>query len=117
MADNVYCIASKNNTYDWKSSNWYVTPITASSDLRFAFWQKAADIDLSVEPGDGVYTVTLVNKSPVVAYMNILKAVDGDGNLVIPAFWSDNFFPLLPGETKSVTCRTDVPDVRFRLNI
>ena len=117
VADNFYCIASKNNTYDWKSSNWYVTPITASSDLRFAFWQKAADIDLSVEPGDGVYTVTLVNKSPVVAYMNILKAVDGDGNLVIPAFWSDNFFPLLPGETKSVTCRTDVPDVRFRLNI
>ena len=116
VADNFYCIGSRNNTYDWKKSNWYVTPITASSDLRFAFWQKAADVDLSVEPGDGIYTVTLVNKSPVIAYMNILKAVDGDGNLVVPAFWSDNFFPLLPGETRSVTCRTDAPDVRFRLN-
>ena len=116
VADNFYCIASKNNTYDWKKTNWFITPITASSDLRFAFWQKAADVDLTVEPGEGAYTVTLVNKSPVVAYMNILKAVDGDGNLVVPAYWSDNFFPLLPGETKSVTCRTNAPGVQFRLN-
>ena len=116
VADNFYCIASKNNTYDWKKTNWYITPITASSDLRFAFSQKPAEVEMSVAAQDGGYAVTLVNKSPVVAYMNILKAVDADGRLIVPAFWTDNFFPLLPGETKTVTCRTDRAEANFRLN-
>ena len=51
--------------------------------------------------GDG--QVTLVNKSGVISYMNILKAKDAAGNLVVPFTWSDNFFPILPGETKVVT--------------
>ena len=61
--------------------------------------------------------VTLVNKSNVISYMNILKAKDADGNLVVPAYWSDNFVPLLPGEKKTVTCKTpDAGDVHFELD-
>jgi exo-1,4-beta-D-glucosaminidase len=37
--------------------------------------------------------------------MNILKAKNAEGELVVPAYWSDNFFPLLPGQTKTVTCK------------
>ena len=48
--------------------------------------------------------------------MNILKAKDADGNLIVPALWSDNFFPLLPGQTKTVTCKTDAADVKFELS-
>lgn len=54
-----------------------------------------------------VYEVTLENKSDRISFMNVLKAKDEKGNLVVPAFWSDNFFSLLPGQTKTVTCRTD----------
>ncbi|MBQ5530360.1 MAG: hypothetical protein IIT99_07880, partial [Bacteroidales bacterium] len=32
---------------------------------------------------------------------------DAAGNLIVPAYWSDNFFSLLPHETKEVTCRTE----------
>ena len=116
VADNFYCLAAKNNTYDWKQTNWFITPITSFSDLRFAFAQKPAEVEMTVTPQDGAYAVTLVNKSQVVAYMNILKAVDEKGNLVVPAYWSDNFFALVPGETKTVICRTNKAEASFRLN-
>ena len=112
VADNFYVIPAKDNQYDWKKANWYITPVTAYADLGFAFKQAPADVEMTVEGNK----VTLVNKSAVIAYMNILKAKDAAGNLVVPACWSDNFFPLLPGETKTVTCRTEAENVHFELD-
>ena len=71
---------------------------------------------MSVEGGEGLWTVTLSNKSSVISYMNILKALDAAGELVAPAFWSDNFFPLLPGQTKTVSCCAQVQDIHFILD-
>ena len=48
--------------------------------------------------------------------MNILKAKDAEGNLVVPAYWSDNFFPLLPGQTKVVTCKVDKVGLAIELD-
>jgi exo-1,4-beta-D-glucosaminidase len=48
--------------------------------------------------------------------MNILKAKDAEGNLVVPAYWSDNFFALLPGQTKTITCKADVEGVKVELD-
>ena len=115
VSDNFYCIPADGTDYNWRRSNWYLTPITRQPDLRFAFAREPADVELSVHPGAGEYAVTLTNRSQVISYMNVLKAKDADGRLVVPAFWSDNFFPLLPGQTKTVTCRTDAEDVRFEL--
>ena len=116
VADNFYCLPAKDSEYDWSRTNWYLTPITRHADLRFAFAQAPAEVEMSVEKQDGGYAVTLVNKSQVIAYMNILKALDGEGQLVIPAYWSDNFFPLLPGQTKTVSCRTEASDIHFELD-
>ena len=112
VADNFYCLPAKDNEYDWKRTNWYITPITTWADLGFAFAQPEADVEMSVEGN----CVTLTNKSDVISYMNILKAKDSDGNLVVPAFWSDNFFPLLPGETKTVICEAETSDIHFELD-
>ena len=112
VADNFYCLPAKDNEYDWKKTNWYITPITAYADLGFAFNQPEAEVEMTVEGGK----VTLENKSGVIAYMNILKAKDAAGNLVVPAFWSDNFFPLLPGQKKTVTCSTAAENVHFELD-
>ena len=110
VADNFYCLGAKDNTYAWDKANWYVTPISQWTDLRFVFDRPAADVEMTVE-GD---KVTLTNKSQVIVPMNILKARDAAGDLVVPAFWSDNFFPLLPGESKTVTCRVEsLEGIRF----
>ena len=116
VADNFYCIPAEDNVYDWSETNWYITPITSWSDLGFAFSQKPAEVEMDVEQGDGVLKVTLTNNSDVISYMNILKAKDEAGELVVPAYWSDNFFPLLPGQTKTVTCETGRGDVHVELD-
>ena len=95
---------------------WYDTPISAYSDLRFAFAQPEADVTMEVSEADGVYTVVLANNSQVISYMNILKAKDKDGNLVVPAVWSDNFFALLPGQTRTVTCKADAKGLCIELD-
>ena len=111
VADNFYCIPAKYNDYIFDKSTWYYTPVRAWSDLRFAFAQDEADVALSVKPTDEGYTVTLENRSSVVAPMNALKALDNDGNLAVPAFWSENFFGLAPGQVKTVTCQTPNRDL------
>ena len=116
VADNLYCIAAQRNVYNFKESTWYDSPITSYSDLRFAFAQPKAAVTMNVTYADGVYTVELKNDSEYVSYMNILKVKDAEGNLVLPAFWSDNFFPLLPGQTKVVTCKVDKPGASIELN-
>ena len=116
VADNFYCLPAKDSDYNWSKTNWYLTPITRHADLRFVFAQEPAEVEMSVEAVDGGYAVTLANKSQVISYMNIVKALDADGRLVAPAFWSDNFFPLLPGQTKTVTCRTNAKDINFKLD-
>ena len=112
VADNFYCLPAKDNEYNWKKTNWYITPITAYSDLGFVFKQPKAEVEMTVEGGK----VTLVNKSNVISYMNILKAKDAEGNLVVPAYWSDNFFPLLPGQTKVVTLETPAEGFHVELD-
>ena len=111
IADNFYCIGADANIYDWDNYTWYNTPIVRYTDLRFAFSQPEADIEMTVVKKNGEHIVTLVNNSPVISFMNILKAKDAAGNLVVPAYWSDNFFPLFPGQTKTVTCSGSDKDV------
>ena len=53
---------------------------------------------------EGGYDVTLTNKSEVLAYQNILKAKDAQGQLIPGTFWSDNFFTVIPGESCTVHC-------------
>ncbi len=116
ITDNFYCIGAKPNVYDWKNYTWYNTPVTEFSDLGFAFSQADADVQATVEKKDGNLIVTLENNSPVISFMNILKVKDASGNLVVPAYWSDNFFPLFPYQKKTVTCRLDRDDVTFELD-
>ena len=57
-----------------------------------------------------------MNKSDVISYLNILKAKDAAGNLVGPFTWSDNVFPILPGETKVVTFSAPTKEFHIELD-
>ena len=89
-----------------------MTPVSQYADLSFTFGKEKADVEMTVEGN----RVTLTNRSGFIACMNILKAKDAAGNLVVPAFWSDNFFPLLPGQSKTVTCEAKVENVHYELD-
>ena len=76
----------------------------SDSDIERAV-KEAADVILKVSDKEDGKEVTLVNSGDGISYMNILTAVDADGELVVPVYWSDNFFPLEPGQRKTVFCK------------
>ena len=67
-----------------------------------------------VEGTDRKITVTLSNDGPVPALNAKLTLLGQDGKRILPAFYSDNYVSLLPGEKRTVTVRypealTDAP--------
>ena len=67
----------------------------------------------SIHGSEWIGTVTLENKNKVPAVMLRLNLVGRqDGKQILPAFYEDNYFSLMPGEKKTVTIRCYVADSR-----
>jgi len=56
-----------------------------------------------------VLSVQLVNKGSAPALMAKLTLLDGQGARVLPAYYSDNYVSLLPGERRTIEIRHDGP--------
>ena len=72
--------------------------------------------DVTMKKGrDGVWTgtVTLENMSDVPAVMIRLNVVGKkDGQQILPMFYGDNYFSMMPGEKKAVSLRWYDADTR-----
>ena len=101
---NAYSVACTNNLYDWAHADWWGVDILKYADLSFVCKLPGAWVKMDIEKTDGGYRVTLTNKSDVVAFQSILKALDGASQLIPGTFWEDNFISLRPGETRTVAC-------------
>lgn len=60
----------------------------------------------AVKAGD-VVTFTLENKSNIVAFFIRMAALDSQGRIIKTAKWSDNFFSIEPGHSRTVECRLE----------
>lgn len=58
------------------------------------------------EGGKSFVDVTMKNTSSKIAFFNRLQLTDRAGSPVRPSFYTDNFFTLMPGESKTVTIET-----------
>jgi exo-1,4-beta-D-glucosaminidase len=106
LATNEYFLIAENDTYDWPKSNWVHTPITKYASYAMLDGMSTRTCELSVKPGaEGLYEATVSNPSDKVAFMVRLTAKDQNGDLICPAYWSDNYLTLAPGESRTVTCR------------
>src|SRR5215813_5455431 len=108
VSDNFYWLSAKEDTLDWKRRQDTVyTPQAEFGDLTGLEGLPEASVRALVRYArtekSGSATVELVNLGKNVAFMTHLRLVDGKGNDVVPAFWSDNYVSLLPGESKTVT--------------
>ena len=57
------------------------------------------------------FTVTVTNDDKVPAMMLRLKALDpATGDLVLPVLYSDNYFFLMPGESRTLTVKVRKED-------
>ena len=135
ISTNDYFLPTETDTYDWEKSNWVHTPITqyASYAMLPDMTVRTSQLSVNVfmkpnEPNDAcihsdvgekgrmnpndkdvsagkLYEVTVTNPTDKVAFMVRLTARDTTGELFCPAYWSDNYLTLAPGETRTITCR------------
>lgn len=106
LTTNEYFLVAENDTYDWSKTTWVNTPITKYASYAMLDSLLTKTCELSVKPSSkGLYEATVSNPSDKVAFMIRLTAKDQNGELICPAYWSDNYLTLAPGESRTVSCR------------
>jgi exo-1,4-beta-D-glucosaminidase len=107
ISKNFYWLSTKEETLDWKASNWYVTPIKEYADftdlnnlLKTKLYIKSQFIKKMDIQEMKVELMNPENKLAFLIELSILKGKNGDS--VLPIFWEDNYFSLLPGEKRVI---------------
>jgi exo-1,4-beta-D-glucosaminidase len=116
VSDNFYWLSTKLDTLDWtKRKDTVYTPQKEFADLTGLNSLPQVKLEMvqstSQAAGKGTITVKLKNPSASVAFQVHLRVTKGkDGDDLVPIFWGDNYFSLLPGEAKSVDAVYDLSD-------
>ena len=106
IADNFYVLPDGENDYAWDKANWVHTPMNSFASMKFVSELPKATMTMKTRTtSEGGFEVTLRNESDVIAYQNILKAKDSQGELIPEVIWSDNFVTLAPGEVRRLRCQ------------
>ncbi len=91
------------NTYILAGDLSTLAPTEVETDVREI---------VQAEDGSCRMKVNLVNKGGKTAYLLRLNLVDGEGSQILPVWYSDNYFHLLPAEKKTVTVSWNKEDQR-----
>ena len=110
MAVNDYYLPSERDEYDWKKTNWVTTPITRYASYRTLDSLPRITCQLTSKRINNGYELTVSNPSTTVAFFQRLIVKDATGTLVCPAYWSDNYISLAPGESRTITCMLPTMD-------
>ncbi|MBZ5546266.1 MAG: hypothetical protein LAO07_21815 [Acidobacteriia bacterium] len=107
-SSNFYWLSTQSEVPDWEKSTWYYTPTKSFAD--FTALQTLPQVELKVASRiehrgeEDVYHIAVTNPGPHLAFFVHLRIGNGKGGEeVLPIFWEDNYFTLLPGEKKQVT--------------
>lgn len=90
---------------NYLSENFYW--LAADDDFTALKKLPAVDLDVDVTPEENgkkrIYRVTFVNNSKTLAYfVNPSIRRGKEGPEILPSFWSDNYFSILPGKARDV---------------
>ena len=116
LSDNFYWLSTKLDTLDWsRRKDTVYTPQKDFADLTGLNTMPQVKLEMTssarADSGKGIATVKVKNPSYSVAFQVHLRITKGkDGDDLVPIFWDDNYFSLLPGEEKSVSATYDVTD-------
>jgi exo-1,4-beta-D-glucosaminidase len=116
LSRNFYWLSMRPETLDWDKSTWYHTPTKTFADYTALNSLPEVELDVSARSqtlgSERTTAVTIRNPGRTLAFATHLKVDRGeDGDEVLPVLWEDNYFPLLPGETRQVTARYSAKDL------
>ncbi len=114
---NFYWLSRKSDDLDFAKNEWYYTPLSAYSDFTELQELPNATVRASAtwgeEGSDRVAHVQVENAGNSLALMTRLRILRGkDGAEILPVFWDDNYFALLPGEKREMAVKVRKSDAR-----
>lgn len=116
LSTNFYWLSTKDDVLDWQKSTWYYTPSTSYADLTQL--EKLQPVKLNVAAkavrsgAEETAHVTLSNSSRGLAFFIRLQIKQGRrGREVVPVRWQDNYFSLMPGESRELTATYEIRDL------
>jgi len=114
VSTNFYWMPKTLSTYNWSDEDEqkhpYYTAVTSYEDLSMLDQLKKVHVDASASigrPAEGEEVrVQVHNPSSNLAFLVQLSVVDDQtGEEILPVLWDDNYFSLLPGESRIVSAR------------
>ncbi len=119
VSSNFYWLSTKPDTLDWDRSTWYYTPVKTYADFKELNTLPQVNLHLSATnnakgvDGEATTRVTVENPSKSLAFLVHLKMMKRSRDPeeddptheseILPVLWQENYFSLLPGETRQVT--------------
>lgn len=126
LGRNFYWLSTKEDVLDEEGSLWFVTPNKTFADLKGLKDLPDAKVETKyqvIDLGDRQeMQITLENVSDRIAFFLELNIAGSEtGNSILPIFWDDNYVSLLPGETRKISARFLIEDLKgeapvFRLS-
>ncbi len=107
ISDNFYWVSSKEDSLDFKNSEWFFTPVKSYANLKEINNLPAATVNYSEkftrnDNGQNV-EVTIENTSDKIAFFIELKVVNEEtGESFLPVYWTDNYISVLPHSKKTI---------------
>jgi exo-1,4-beta-D-glucosaminidase len=116
VSRNFYWLSTKPETLDWDKSTWYFTPTRTFADYTalnsLPLVELKATSRTEERGTDRVTTVTVANPGKTIAFaVRLLVKKGPGGDEVLPVLWEDNYFPLLPGESRQVAATYRASDL------
>ena len=118
LSDNFYWLSTKPDVMDWKHKKDTVyTPQAEFGDLSGLNDLAAAKVTVTKHLMESISRAQAVqlmvqNEGIGIAFMVHVRATRGvGGHDLTPILWSDNYFSLLPGESRTVTASYDARDL------
>ena len=104
VSENFYWLSTAPETLEWEKSTYYHTPTKTFADYTALDSLPLVQLKIASASKEGATTVTVSNPGRSLAFGVRLKVVrDTDKEEILPVLWEDNYFALLPGETRRIT--------------
>ena len=122
VSRNFYWLSTRDDVLDWPNTKWYYTPTSRHADLTALASLPKTTVTASprFESGgtEGRAVIAVKNTGPALAFQVRLKLVDAaTGDEILPVFWDDNYFELLPGETREIGVAFARPTAQPRIEV
>ena len=117
LSSNFYWLSTRPDVLDWKASTWFYTPAKQHADFTALEQLPPVELEVSArhesDGDEGRTRVRLSNPSPHLAFAVHLRLTRGEGgDEVLPILWDDNYFELLPGESREIGARYRLADLK-----